>query len=261
MAALARQHNLILMSWLFLALVWPSSASPLFEPRYLHELSLLKRHEITTLDNGTQVVLDPETSLPIAQGSASDGSGVDFSPPAIIWLAWSFAVGVPLALAGIRLWRATTGASLGIACAVCGMQIHLHKPLLSPDIPTVWASFVNTLNAEGIPDLLLTVIVMGVFTIGFFLGLFQMARTAALFSLGTLGGLSVGVRFILFRSGLLTPSYVLNWIIIMVFGILGFLLIVFRQRVGIVRVATPFVCLVLTGRCFRPCVQLPLGRF
>ena len=90
------------------------------------------------------------------------------------------------------------------------------------------------MNADGISDLLLTVMVMGAFTIGFSLGVFQMARTAALFALGVLGGFSIGVRIVLFRSGLLIPSYVMNWIVILVFGLLGFFLVVARQRVGIV---------------------------
>ncbi len=98
----------------------------------------------------------------------------------------------------------------------------------------VWASFVNTQDASGIPDLLLTVIAMGAFAIGFFFGLFEMARTAAIFALGVLGGFSIGVRFILFRPGLLIPSFVVNWIIIMFFGILGFVLVISRQRAGIV---------------------------
>lgn len=61
-----------------------------------------------------------------------------------------------------------------------------------------------------------------------------MARTAALFALGVLGGFSIGVRIVLFRSGLLVPSYVINWVVILVFGLLGFFLVVARQRVGIV---------------------------
>ncbi len=124
MAASARQRNLVLLSWMFLALVSSASASPLFERRYPHDFPVFKRDDpLVTLDNGTQVILDPQTSLPVTQGSASDGGGVDFSPPAIIWLVWALTTGISLALAGIRLWRATTGASLGIACAVCGMYV------------------------------------------------------------------------------------------------------------------------------------------
>lgn len=124
MAAHARQHNLIFLSCLILTQISSSSAFPLTGPRYSHDFPVLKRSDpLVTLDNGTQVIMDPQTSLAVPQGSASDGAGIDFSPPAIIWLAWSLAVGVPLALAGVRLWRVTTGASLGLACAVCGELI------------------------------------------------------------------------------------------------------------------------------------------
>ena len=90
------------------------------EPPYY----LLRRHDqVITADNGTMYVADPVTQQPVPQGSASDGSGYGFDAPAIIWLAWSFAVGSPLLLAGIRLSRATTGASIGIVCTVLGMLI------------------------------------------------------------------------------------------------------------------------------------------
>lgn len=75
---------------------------------------------------------------------------------------------------------------------------------------------------------------MGAFAIGFFMGIFEMARTASMFFLGLLGGFSIGARIVLFRPGLLVPSFVVNWVIIMLLGILGFALIVTRQRVGIV---------------------------
>ena len=107
-------------SWLFLAST--TTATPIGPPWISHQLA--KRHDnVVTLDNGTMVVVDPETSQPLAQELASDGSGNDFDAAAIIWLAWSFAVGVPLALGGIKLWRLTTGASLGIAAAVLGMFV------------------------------------------------------------------------------------------------------------------------------------------
>ena len=120
MAVSIRLQYLLLASWLFLAST--TTATPIGPPWISHQLA--KRHDnVVTLDNGTMVVVDPETSQPLAQELASDGSGHDFDAAAIIWLAWSFAVGVPLALGGIKLWRLTTGASLGIAAAVLGMSV------------------------------------------------------------------------------------------------------------------------------------------
>lgn len=122
MAVPVRLQYLLLTSWLLLAST--TAASPTGPPWMSNYLSK-RRDDVMQLDNGTMVVIDPETSQPLAQDVASDGSGTDFDAPAIIWLAWSFAVGVPLALAGIKLWRLTTGASLGIAAAVLGMFFRL----------------------------------------------------------------------------------------------------------------------------------------
>lgn len=75
---------------------------------------------VVTSDDGTNsTVIDPSTQQTIAQGSATDGGGVDFNVPAIIWLAFVFTVGAPLALVGIRLWRVTTGAGVGLAATLC----------------------------------------------------------------------------------------------------------------------------------------------
>ena len=38
---------------------------------------------------------------------------------------FAFAVGAPLALAGIRLWRVTTGMGVGLAVALCGTSLPL----------------------------------------------------------------------------------------------------------------------------------------
>jgi hypothetical protein len=76
---------------------------------------------IITNTNGTVVVYSPLTGNEIPQGLATDGSGSGFSLPAILWIAFSFTVGVPLMLAGFRGWRLTTGAAIGLSVAVaCG---------------------------------------------------------------------------------------------------------------------------------------------
>lgn len=52
------------------------------------------------------------------QGSASDGSGSGFNLPAILWIVFTFTIGLSLAAVGVRGWRATTAVALGLALAV-----------------------------------------------------------------------------------------------------------------------------------------------
>ncbi|CAL1711492.1 unnamed protein product [Somion occarium] len=213
MAALARLQLLVLTSCLLL--VTTTSASPIGQPWLPSHLSA-RSDPVITAENGTMYAIDPSTMEPVPQGSASDGSGVDLNASALIWLVWSFVVGVPLALTGIRFWRLTTAASLGIACVVC-----------------VWAAFVNTLGPSGISDLLLTCLVMGAFGLGFFIGLFNLGRLAGITFLALSAGFSIGVRIVLFRDGLLVPSFFVNWIIATVCAVIGFVLVVVRQRLAI----------------------------
>lgn len=70
--------------------------------------------------SGVLEIFNPTTDLPIAQGAASDGGGTDFSLPALVWIIFTIVVGLPMAVAGIRGWRLTTGASIGLSAAVCG---------------------------------------------------------------------------------------------------------------------------------------------
>ncbi|KAK7691843.1 hypothetical protein QCA50_005247 [Cerrena zonata] len=226
MAVPVRLQYLLLTLWLLLAST--TAASPAGSPWTAYDLSK-RQDNVVTLDNGTMVVVDPETSQPMAQDLASDGSGHDFDAPAIIWMAWSFAVGVPLALAGIKLWRLTTGASLGIAAAAL-----------------VWAAFINTLGTADISDLLLTCLVMGAFGLAFIVGLFNLGRLAGIAFLALSGGFSVGVRIVLFRDGLLVPTFVVNWIICLVFGLAYFFLVIVRQRIGII-ISSASVGTFLTG--------------
>ncbi|KAI0369029.1 hypothetical protein BV20DRAFT_423669 [Pilatotrama ljubarskyi] len=172
---------------------------------------------VTSADGTNTTVLNPSTNQVIAQGPATDGGGVDFSVPAVIWLAFVFTVGVPLALAGIRLWRVTTGAGVGLAATVC-----------------VWAAFINTVSAEGLSDLVLTIISLAAFAIGFLIGALNIGRMTGILLLGVLGGLSIGIRIILLRPGLLIPIYVANWFLLAVFMIIGLGVILYRQRFGLV---------------------------
>ena len=104
-------HSLASICFL-LVLVTTANASPTY---------LAKRDPVITYDSSGQItnVTDASTGQEIAQGSATDGAGEGMNAPAIVWLAWSFAVGVPLMLGGIRLSRLTTGAAIGCAGTLC----------------------------------------------------------------------------------------------------------------------------------------------
>jgi hypothetical protein len=89
-------------------------------------------------------------------------------------------------------------------------------------------------NNVGIQDMLLSLIVVAFFALGFILGLFEIGRLAGLALLGVTGGLAFGIRIMLLKSDLLIPVYFVNWLLIALFGAVGGLLIVYRQRVAIV---------------------------
>lgn len=92
------------------------------------------------------------------------------------------------------------------------------------------------MNAEGLSDLVLTLITLSSFALGSLFGLFNFCRLAGLTALSILGGMSVGVRLVLMREGLLLRPAGLNWIIIVVCASAGVLITLFRQRLGVVRV-------------------------
>jgi hypothetical protein len=166
--------------------------------------------------DGNVTVFDPNTRSPIPQGSASDGGGAGFDVPAILWIGSCFFVGTPLAVAGVRGWRLTTGAAIGLSTAVCA-----------------WAALINTVNSTGISDIILTAVILVIFVFGFILGLFEIGRLSGIALLGIIGGLAFGIRIILLRDNLLVPLFFVNWLVIAAFGAIGGLLIIFKQRVGI----------------------------
>ena len=75
---------------------------------------------ILSNSSGTVVIYDPDTSTEIAQADASDGSGSGYDLPAILWIAMSFVLGVPLLLGGVRLGRITSGIGMGVGLSVAG---------------------------------------------------------------------------------------------------------------------------------------------
>ncbi|EIN06601.1 hypothetical protein PUNSTDRAFT_54017 [Punctularia strigosozonata HHB-11173 SS5] len=206
-------HALIHVYACALYLTIRASALPLVS------VALVPRRDaiINVLPDGNVTVFNPDTQLPIPQGPATDGAGVDFSVPAVLWIAFSAIIGAPLALAGVRLARFTTGCALGLAGVVCS-----------------WAAVVNTIAANGVADLTLTLIVFAFFAVLFSLGLLSRFRAASLAVLAIVGGLSLGVRIALLRPGLLVPIYAVNWAIIALLGAVGGLLMIFKHRVSVV---------------------------
>lgn len=78
---------------------------------------------------------------------------------------------------------------------------------------------------------------MAFFFLGFILGVFEFARLGAITALGIAGGIAIGVRITIFRAGLLIQGsslFVVNWGIIVIFGAAGGLVLIWRQRLGLV---------------------------
>ncbi|KAJ6593295.1 hypothetical protein B0H19DRAFT_919594 [Mycena capillaripes] len=166
-------------------------------------------------DTGTIQVFDPSGAL-VTQGNATDGSGSNFDLPALIWIGFSLLVGFPMACAGIRGWRLTTGVGLGVASAVCS-----------------WAAVVNTVSGSGVADLFLTAIIVVFFAFGFVLGLFEIGRLGGITTIGIGGGVAFGIRIVLLRAGLLVSStqlYAINWVIVGVCAAAGGLSLIWFQR-------------------------------
>ena len=102
--------------------------------------------------------------------------------------------------------------------------------------PAAWVAIINAVNAAGLSDLVLTLITLSFFALGSLGGLFKFCRLAGLTALSIIGGMSVGMRLVLMREGLLLHSIALNWVVIAAFAVAGFALTLLRQGIGIVRV-------------------------
>ena len=107
--------------------------------------------------------------------------------------------------------------------------------LCSPDGFAVWAAFVSTINASGVSDLIITLISLGSFVLGFGLGVFEVGYYAGMTLIALLGGFSVGVRIVLFRADLLIHKFFANWLVIVGLGLLMFLLMLVQQRATMAR--------------------------
>ncbi|KAJ7029986.1 hypothetical protein C8F04DRAFT_1006251 [Mycena alexandri] len=200
-----------LFSWLLLAAVFSAPFAAASPTRTLAPRTSFSVSNVT----GTIQVFDSSGNI-ILQGPATDGSGTNYDLPALIWIGFCLILGLPMAGAGIRGWRLTTGAGIGLASAVC-----------------TWAAVINSVNQTGIADIFLTAIILVLFCCGFALGVFEIARLGGITAVGVAGGVAFGVRIVLLRAGLLISStelYALNWAIVGIFGIAGGLSLIWFQR-------------------------------
>lgn len=123
----APRLDVLLSLWLLLSLILNEA---LATPHSLHAANIYARKVdpvISYSSNGSVSVLDPTTEEPIPQGPGTDGSGSNFSLPAVIWLVFLLVIGVPLAVAGIRGWRCTTGVAIGLVAIVCCESHEPHR--------------------------------------------------------------------------------------------------------------------------------------
>lgn len=202
------------MTLLQLAVASSGSASPLLGPLPLIHLAS-RASPILNNHTGQLEAFNPITQQLIPQGPATDAGGQDFDGPAILWITFSFVIGPPMAFAGIRGWRLTTGVGLGLAAAVCS-----------------WAAIVNTMGPTGISDLFILVIVLGFFVFGFIFGLLEIGRRSGFVMVGITGGLAFGIRIFILKADLLLPvsnAYGAIWAIIALMGAINGMLLVFKK--------------------------------
>ena len=189
------------------------------------------------VDEAAGTVVNSMDQSRIDQGSASDGAGSGFNVPAVLWLSFGLAVGLYLTLGGMRLWRMTTAFAVGLVFALCGRSLLSNNPCSATyTLLVAWVAIINAMNAAGLSDLILTLITLSFFVLGSLGGLFKIFRLAGLTALSIIGGMSVGMRIVLMREGLLLHSTALNWVIIVVCAVAGFAVTLLRQKIGIVRV-------------------------
>ncbi len=229
MAAAVRGQNLLLLLSLLLC-----------QFSYVHAYiapapGLLPRKAIVSNSSGTVQVVDSSTQDIIAQGEATDGAGARFSPPAMLWIGCCLLIGVPLSFAGIRGWRLTTGAGVGLSAGVlCKSCSTSYRPVT--DVTQAWAAIINSINNDGVSDIVLTSITLGFIFLGFCLGAFEFARLGGIILIVLNGGLAFGIRIVLLKEGLLGGSSLhTNWAIVIVFPILAGLSMIWKQRPPLVR--------------------------
>src|SRR5262245_56095084 len=109
-----------------------------------------------------------------------------------------------------------------------------------------WGAFINTMTSNGLSDIILTAVVLTIFVFGFIFGLFEIGRLPGITLLGVIGGLAVGIRVVLMREDLLVPIFIVDWVLVALFGFIGLVLVIFKQRAGIVSFSSSSSSVVLT---------------
>ncbi|KAF9529803.1 hypothetical protein CPB83DRAFT_852224 [Crepidotus variabilis] len=154
----------------------------------------------------TSTLSHRDLELP-SQGPATDGGGKGYDGPAIMWIVFTLVIGPPMALAGFKGARISSGVGAGLFCSM-----------------SAWLAIVNSVGSDGIPDLVLNLVSLVFFAVGFFCGFFKWGRYVGMVCLGLEGGLALGVRFIILRPGLLVNGldlFKLNWAIVLLLGAIG----------------------------------------
>lgn len=83
---------------------------------------------------------------------------------------------------------------------------------------------------------------------GFALGLFPFMRIGGIALLGLLGGIAFGLRIVLLKGNLLIPLFAINWVLVAVMAVPSLALVIWRPRIGTVRLALSVMHLeILTG--------------
>jgi hypothetical protein len=165
--------------------------------------------------------LDPSS----AQASFTDGGGVGFSAPAVLWIVFSCFLGLPLAVAGVRGWRITSGVGVGLSLSIL-----------------MWCTFVNSTTGASLAanpttsDLLLSLFIWGCFFVGVALGTIRHGIFIGVSLLGASAGVALGVLMALLRPGLLIPIYALNIVPMGIFGVAGALWPLWQQRLAVVSI-------------------------
>lgn len=98
----------------------------------------------------------------------------------------------------------------------------------------VWASIVNTVSESGIADIVIFALTAGLFAIAFSLGFAVHHYGLGGASLSAVGGVSFGIRVMLFKDDLLVPIFYVNWLISAAFGLAGIIVLAWNERVGVV---------------------------
>ena len=112
----------------FALLVWFVGGSA-FALQTHHGRGLITAHRAihvvargVVVDEASRVVAGREGQGKVDLGSAPDGPGAGFDPPAVIRLTFELAVGSYLTLGGMRWWRVTTGLAIGLVFAFLGQS-------------------------------------------------------------------------------------------------------------------------------------------